>query len=159
MNQTIAHYKCILTLYMSNDKDLTNPKFIKGQLYKIQIWHNTNAQTLNETKNMHYLGSIRGEWFKSRFELIPPKTSKPRRTEVEEKFINFLKENNALIPFCCNLAKKEDEWINKPFFSHLKEETPTYWIDNAFAWDLTIEGHMYWDAVEQKWWKIINYAQ
>jgi len=83
-----------------------------------------------------------------------PTPSKPRRPELHQRFIDFLKEENALIPYCCNIANDEDtktltlsKVLNKSRFdNHV----------NKFFWEGTSEGGLYWHNMHIKWIKKCN---
>lgn len=80
----------------------------------------------------------------------------------KRKFIQFLKENDALIPFCVNLAispwtrkhkrpSHEYNWGNKSLSKHLTLKRPSDYINYAFQWEGTPEGKQYWANLDYKW--------
>ena len=83
--------------------------------------------------------------------------------QKKREFIAFLKKNNALIPFVCNLANGIDvldgyeERIQKrsltQFFNEMKKKTRmrSSWVNYAFTWSKTPEEFMYWDGINAKW--------
>ena len=70
---------------------------------------------------------------------------------MKEKFIQFLKDNNAYDAFIKNLLNIGYCKINSLFTIN-----PTYWISSAFFWNKTSEGHDYWKRIEQAWEIILN---
>ncbi len=65
--------------------------------------------------------------------------------KIQEKFKEFLKENNAYYRFMENLyhsGKSE---------SSLFSEIPGDWIRVAFFWGGINEGHDYWNKLNSKW--------
>jgi len=68
---------------------------------------------------------------------------------MKKEFIKFLKENNALIPFICNLALGPNlslsQYLNK------RKNDPRLWMDHGFLWLYTSEGIGYWRALKAKW--------
>jgi hypothetical protein len=78
---------------------------------------------------------------------------------MKEKFIKFLKDNDALIPFICNLAT-----LNTPMapevkgclFRFISKTQPDDLIDHAFRWDKTSEGVVYWNSLEKLWWRTMD---
>jgi len=99
-----------------------------------------------------------------------PKQSKGMtdRTADEIKFIEFLKENNALIPLCTaiNRAKSnhshitgtlavkgatKGEPLNLTLSEYLKNTEPEQWC-NGFYWlESGPEGLWYWDNIHERW--------
>lgn len=66
---------------------------------------------------------------------------------MKEKFIKFLKENNALEAFERNLKDFKKITIDDYLNSHDKEG----YIDTAFAWSDTDEGGAYWKHIQEMW--------
>ena len=86
-----------------------------------------------------------------------PTPSKPRRPKKQQQFIDFLKENDALIPYCCNIASK-----GVTFWSQENGGVQTLsqacdpfnnWTNN-FMWDKSTEGHEFWKNIDDKWNKL-----
>ena len=87
---------------------------------------------------------------------------------MKKKFIKFLKDNNALIPFICNLATSNNnnakkakgclyKYINAT--STIPEPGKHYssaemLIEKAFDWHTTPEKSTYWDNLEDLWLEI-----
>lgn len=70
-------------------------------------------------------------------------------TLAKKEFIKFLKEKNALIPFCTNLAKFRNLSLDK----HLNRagKDLEVLIAGAFFFALTKEGHEYWTHISCDW--------
>jgi hypothetical protein len=74
---------------------------------------------------------------------------------MKKKFIQFLKDNNALIPLCNNLALGS----NRSLSQHLNQTTnpEDYLCGNdtkrsaGFWWEDTTEGDDYWYDLNAKW--------
>lgn len=70
---------------------------------------------------------------------------------MKKEFIKFLKKNDALIPFVCNLAMLE----NKSLSDHLNSDNhlayPLTWINDAFMWYRTTEEEIYWIDLNYIW--------
>ena len=87
------------------------------------------------------------------------KNSVPRRPTMHQKFIDFLKENNALIPFCTNLAITNHFSKSMSLTEYLNKNTDVeYYILGKsniqkipFIWIETTEGLEYWSKLSRLW--------
>ena len=68
----------------------------------------------------------------------------------KDKFIDFLIENDIFDEYVTNtetywdgIFKDADEFMDK--------QKPDVFIGAAFSWDITPEGHRYWEAINTKW--------
>lgn len=91
-------------------------------------------------------------------EVVKPKKSKPDWDAKTTKFIQFLKDNNALIPFCVNLANPKwnaDYCTKNPkgttLFEYITIASNDRLIEGAFQWANTTENHNYWDKLDDEW--------
>lgn len=79
---------------------------------------------------------------------------------MKKKFIKFLKDNDALIPFVCNLAMSDlPDAIEakRCLFKYIAlankdTEHGDLLIDSAFDWDTTTEKYLFWSDLEDDWW-------
>jgi hypothetical protein len=67
-----------------------------------------------------------------------------------DNFIVFLKKNNSVKKFGCNVSKNME--IKKFLLTH----KPLSYFDTAFCWYHTLEGHDYWKELSEKWEKEIK---
>ena len=83
---------------------------------------------------------------------------------MKKKFIKFLKDNDALIPFCCNLAIDnitlhyqvyDNKGISLTQLFNAESLDPSRWI-NVFWWVATTEGQKYWSNLNTKWCNMLN---
>lgn len=74
----------------------------------------------------------------------------------KKAFIKFLKENDILIPFVCNLAygrgagfggRKQSISLSE----HLNSHPTGQWVNCSFSWKHTSEGHEFWEIVYNDW--------
>lgn len=69
-----------------------------------------------------------------------------------EKFIDFLKRENAFDSYVANFGEHRKgymiEWLN------VKE--PDDFLDCAFLWSETLEGWEYWGSLNKKWLKEVQ---
>ena len=72
--------------------------------------------------------------------------------DARKEFIEFLREHNIVIEFCCNLDKRE-AWKARSLNSYLKkkEKRPREYISDAFTWINTTEGLRYWINLNSLW--------
>ena len=79
---------------------------------------------------------------------------------AQELFIEFLREHNALIPFCINLATvKHNDIPRRSLFQWLNDEEvePLKWVIgisnkySPFIWRHTSEYVVYWSDLDDKW--------
>ena len=73
---------------------------------------------------------------------------------MKEKFIQFLKDNNAYGAFIKNCIIYGSTTID----SIIKNWTdnPEKWISMTFIWVDTSEGYAYWRGIDQAWKIILN---
>ena len=67
-------------------------------------------------------------------------------------FIDFLKENNCYIKF------KDNFYSNgyyDSFADLIQNRRSADWMD-AFEWGDTLEGHHYWDAIDDDWRDLVD---
>jgi hypothetical protein len=77
---------------------------------------------------------------------------------MKKQFIQFLKDNGALIPFICNLALLKKWSLTEYFKIYFEDELTNDWlISSSFTWVETTEGHDYWSFLSTKWKNTINY--
>lgn len=78
---------------------------------------------------------------------------------MKDKFIEFLKENNAYDAFCNSFIKvrgikaEQIEWRIGYFVEVLD---PQGLIESAFLWHLTKEGKGFWERLNDKWKEKLN---
>jgi hypothetical protein len=73
---------------------------------------------------------------------------------MKKKFYQFLKDNNILTEFLLNCsAKGTCDFLGLKVF---KKKNPKSWIDSAFLWKGTSEGHDYWRNLHGKWQSLIQ---
>jgi hypothetical protein len=63
---------------------------------------------------------------------------------IKAKFIAFLKERDALMPFILNLHRSKNIMLRRSRFI-------AWLINDAFIWENTSEGHFYWSHLEDGW--------
>jgi hypothetical protein len=84
------------------------------------------------------------------------KTIKSTNRPIEQLFIQFLKDNGALIPFCINLSKA----THRPLFNHLHLNLNWVllgdFIKTAFLWNNTKEGIEYWHLLNEEWYRTLD---
>lgn len=73
---------------------------------------------------------------------------------MKEKFIQFLKDNNAYDAFVKNCLSDHGTTIDRIIKNWTND--PEKWIFAAFYWINTEEGHDYWNRIEQAWEIILN---
>jgi len=69
-------------------------------------------------------------------------------------FVKFLRDNNAVIPFCINLAMYRNVSLSKYMIDFHK--SPIRFISYAFDWTKTTEKYTYWSSLNIKWYREIN---
>lgn len=97
-------------------------------------------------------------------QLIPdPTPSKPNRSQMKQKFIDFLKENNLLIPYCVELAMKPSysayNFTGNTLSNVCKRTGKLNWILHAFWFNQTNRSGDYremWNVADDKWEIICN---
>jgi hypothetical protein len=70
--------------------------------------------------------------------------------EMEEKFIQFLKDHRAYAKYARNL-KKELPSFTPAQWMRVNRDTPLKWICQAFRWGLTPQGRDFWNTLNDKW--------
>lgn len=88
-----------------------------------------------------------------------------KKNQLKKEFIKFLKEHNAFVPFCVNLANPR--WrgyivippiLNKKGMSlsqYLNKESCEFWLVTAFDWQ---DSNM-WKELDYKWDKHVKQLQ
>lgn len=82
------------------------------------------------------------------------------KNQLKKKFIKFLKEKDAFVPFCVNLCTPN--WcggsIHKINTKGMRLSTylnsvpdPRDWFFESFSWPRTIQGWWFWDQLDIKW--------
>ena len=69
--------------------------------------------------------------------------------KTQKKFIAFLKERDALMPFILNIQRSKNI-MQRP------TQSIGWLINDAFIWENTSEGHVYWSDLEDDWSKELN---
>lgn len=76
------------------------------------------------------------------------------KNQLKHQFIEWLKAYEALTifieNFCCFYNTDWDQFDSKMF-----KYNPNAWIDRAFTWMDTSQGHDYWQDLDAEWRKII----
>ena len=67
--------------------------------------------------------------------------------QLVKEFNKFLRENNCASKFYVNKVKKK----RKGASIMLIRANPITWIEEAFIWGKTPEGHLYWYNKDFKW--------
>lgn len=71
---------------------------------------------------------------------------------MKEKFIDFLKKENAFDSYVTNFNERRKsaiiEWLNV--------KDPEDYIAEAFIWVISSEGCEYWNNLDEQWLKIIQ---
>ena len=72
---------------------------------------------------------------------------------TEEKFCNFLLDNDIYYLYYKNLHRAEQDITDhRPHgFSDV-----SYWIDGAFNWSKTEQGHDFWNRFSEEWQELLN---
>jgi len=74
---------------------------------------------------------------------------------MKEKFIQFLKDNGALEKFEAAIAD-DDVRFGDTYSTTIEKwmdecDNPMNYLDCAFAWSKSVDGHEYWYDVDNKW--------
>jgi hypothetical protein len=69
--------------------------------------------------------------------------------EMEEKFIQFLKDHRAYAKYARNV--KEQNSVTPAQWIRFRKNKPLKWICQAFFWDQTLEGIEFWGNLNDKW--------
>lgn len=72
---------------------------------------------------------------------------------MKEKFIDFLKKENAFDSYVTNFNERI---IKGGMLEWLNVEDPEGYIAEAFIWANTYEGWEYWNNLDEQWLKIIQ---
>lgn len=67
------------------------------------------------------------------------------------RFIWFLSRNEILVSFVKNYKRgfTAPRYLN--LIDYLIKTDPFNYVYNAFSWDRTEEGFMFWDDIDEKW--------
>lgn len=68
---------------------------------------------------------------------------------MKEKFIEFLKATGSYEAFVENLMR--DHCATLDGFISRNSNLPMRWIQGAFTWQETEQGHDYWDSLHETW--------
>ena len=130
----------------------------KGPDYYFDLIYPCDYMHFND--NIYDLDSnwIRMLWNNSNkskpFPIIPaPKDSKPRRPKKHQVTIDFLKKNNALIPYICNFKHSISAEKRKMTLTQMlkyMETSNDIFSGAAFNYSLTSEGYLYWKYFRSK---------
>lgn len=71
---------------------------------------------------------------------------------MKEKFIQFLKKNNAYARFLENVSRYSLE-LDKDI---CQKFDPLIWLTVSFQWNHTKQGFFYWNKLEKKWHKVLE---
>ncbi len=84
---------------------------------------------------------------------------------MKKKFIQFLKDNNALIPLICEIARQNKGITFSQYYNHIIETTePKLLITYqrgftklpGILWNETTEGFTHWEKLYIKWKSVYN---
>lgn len=68
--------------------------------------------------------------------------------EMEEKFIQFLKDHRAYAKYARNLKRERPQLTPLEF---MRCTDSLKWVCQAFRWGLTPQGRDFWKALNDKW--------
>ena len=71
---------------------------------------------------------------------------------MKEKFISFLKENNALESFAQNALNDHHALVDDIMSRH----APEHWLAAAFDWQASPQTHDYWARLNKKWLELLK---
>jgi hypothetical protein len=79
---------------------------------------------------------------------------------MENKFIEFLKQNNALEAFndMVELRIKENNDI-VDLLDYLSDQDPQDFVSSIYIWSQSKQGHIFWNILDNKWRKYIEYNE
>ena len=74
--------------------------------------------------------------------------------QLKFQFFEWLSAHNALTSYIANFCTFYNTDVAQ-FNDKLYKYDPIYWIDRAFTWMDTPQGHDYWEDLEYEWKKVI----
>lgn len=72
---------------------------------------------------------------------------------IKQLFIHFLKQNNAYEKYMRSLNKK---YGGVSFESLIKTSDENCYVSNAFIWNRTPEGNLFWLEINDQWVKLFT---
>ena len=67
-------------------------------------------------------------------------------------FRQFLRQRNAWEPYVIHTRKN----VMRPFYPNVQRSSPTTFLNCAFAWSYTPQGHNYWQQINDEWVNFLN---